>query len=150
MSDTIYPYPHYALTNLGKIARMKKDYSTALSYLKQSIKIKGTFCETYKERAILYDEQALYDKAAQEYEKALNFCPFHVEALYRGATRMFTVRKEKKGLLYLRRCLEVQENNRYAIDIPFLSDCVSLAAKVGIKQSVDPKDVNKKREIKGN
>jgi type IV pilus assembly protein PilF len=132
LEDPLYPYPHYAHTNLGIVRKLQKRYDEAEKHLNNALRLKGTHCEAYKELGVLYDEQSLHQKAAENYAKTLKFCPYHVEALYRGAVKAFTLKNESLGENYLKKCLEVDYSNIRRVQIPFLEDCVTLAENIGV------------------
>ncbi|HDT11607.1 MAG TPA: tetratricopeptide repeat protein [bacterium] len=150
--DPLYPYPHYVQANLGIVKRLQKKYDEAEKHLLNSIRLKGTHCEAYKELAILYDEQSLHEKAAKNYDSTIKFCPYHVEALYRGAVKAYMLKKESVGEKYLKRCLEVDFTNVKRIQIPFLDDCVDLANQVGVTYSPEKEGSRggEKRQIDAN
>lgn len=148
-SDALYPFPHYVETNIGTVHRLLKQYDLAEKHLNAAIKMKGTHCESYKELGIMYDEQGLHEKAAENYKKTVSYCPYYVEALYRGALKMYMLKKEKTGEEYLLRCLDVNEKNIKEVTIPFLKDCVELAAKLGVTSDIQKFDKSKK-EIDSN
>ena len=95
----------------------------------------------------MYDEQNLHELAAENYKKALEYFPFDVEALYRGALKMYMLKKEDLGQTYLRRCLEVQAINTKEVAIPFLSECVDLAKQLGITTDIERRKPEKKQQI---
>ncbi len=130
--DPMYPYPHYIQTNFGIIMRLQKRYEEAEKYFNNALRLKGTHCEAYKELGILYDEQNLHEKAARNYDSAIKFCPYLVEALYRGAVKAYILKRESVGELYLQRCLEIDFKNIRRVQIPFLDDCIALARQAGI------------------
>ncbi len=152
IEDPLYPYPHFAHTNLGIVRRMEKRFEDAKRHLNDALRVKGTHCEAYKELGIIYDEQSLFDKAFLNYQKAIQFCPYHVEALYRGAVRAYTLKKESVGAMYLERCLEVDFSNIRRVQIPFLEDCVNLAKSIGVEfvpKTTSPRE-GPKRQIDAN
>jgi len=132
LNDPMYPYPHYVQTNIGIVKRLQKRYDEAERYFNNALRIKGTHCEGFKELAILYDEQSLHEKAAINYDKAVQFCPYHVEALYRGAVKAYILKRDSVGEMYLSRCLEVDQSNIRRVHIFFLDDCVALANQTGV------------------
>ena len=85
-------------------------------------------------------------KAAENYKKAVKFCPYNVEALYRGATRFLLLNNIETGKKMLEMCVYINQNNINEIEIPYLKDCISLAKKYGIKE-IDGKKV--KKQING-
>ena len=144
-SDALYPFPHYVETNIGIVHRLQKQYDIAEKHFNSAIKMKGTYCEPYKEIGIMYDEQALHEKAADNYKKAVAFCPYYVEALYRGALKMYMLKNEKIGEEYLLRCLDVDAKNIKEVTIPFLKDCVELAQKLGVSSEINRSDKGRKQ-----
>ncbi len=135
IADQLYPYPHFAETNLGKTFRLEKNYAEAEKHLRRAIQIKGTHCDAYKELAILYDEQGNDEEAAKHYIKTIEFCPRYVEALYRGAVKLLVLKDAKAqetGTAWLRTCLEIERENLQAIEIPFLPECANLARQYGV------------------
>jgi len=147
LADTMYPRPHYAETNIGIVYRMQKRYDLAKQHFDAAIKMRGTHSEAYKQIALMYDEQNLHELAAENYKKALEYFPFDVEALYRGALKMYMLKKEDLGQTYLRRCLEVQAINTKEVAIPFLSECVDLAKQLGITTDIERRKPEKKQQI---
>ena len=147
LADTMYPRPHYAETNIGIVYRMQKRYDLAKQHFDAAIKMRGTHSEAYKQIALMYDEQNLHELAAENYKKALEYFPFDVEALYRGALKMYMLKKEDLGQTYLRRCLEVQAINTKEVAIPFLSECVNLAKQLGITTDIERRKPEKKQQI---
>jgi type IV pilus assembly protein PilF len=143
-SDALYPFPHYIETNIGIIHRLKNQYDLAEKHFNAAIKMKGTYCEPYKELGIMYDEQGLHEKAGNNYKKAIVFCPYYVEALYRGALKMYMLKQEKTGKEYLLRCLDVDAKNIKEVTIPFLKDCIDLAAKLGVTSDMQRSKSNNK------
>lgn len=131
-NDPLYPFPHFVETNIGQVYRLKAQYDLAEQKFNAAIKMKGTHCEAYKELAVMYDIQGLHEKAGENYNKCIEYCPYHVEALYRGAVKMYMFKNDKLGEKYLQRCLEVQAKNVSQVSIPFLKDCTDLAKKMGI------------------
>ena len=147
LADTMYPRPHYAETNIGIVYRMQKRYDLAKQHFDAAIKMRGTHSEAYKQIALMYDEQNMHELAAENYKKALEYFPFDVEALYRGALKMYMLKKEELGQTYLRRCLEVQAINTKEVAIPFLSECVDLAKQLGITTDIERRKPEKKQQI---
>ena len=147
LADTMYPRPHYAETNIGIVYRMQKRYDLAKQHFDAAIKMRGTHSEAYKQIALMYDEQNMHELAAENYKKALEYFPFDVEALYRGALKMYMLKKEDLGQTYLRRCLEVQAINTKEVAIPFLSECVDLAKQLGITTDIERRKPEKKQQI---
>ncbi len=147
LADTMYPRPHYAETNIGIVYRMQKRYDLAKQHFDAAIKMRGTHSEAYKQIALMYDEQNLHELAAENYKKALEYFPFDVEALYRGALKMYMLKKEDLGQTYLRRCLEVQAINTKEVAIPFLNECVDLAKQLGITTDIERRKPEKKQQI---
>lgn len=136
LGDTMYPYPYYVETSIGKLYRLQKNYETAKQHLNTAIKMRGTYCEAYKQMGLVYDEQNIHELAAENYKKNIDCNSADVEVLYRGALKMFMLKKEKEGQKYLRRCLEIQAMNTKEIATPFLSECVELAQKLGVTTDV--------------
>lgn len=145
-SDPLYPFPHYVETNIGIVYRLQKKYDLAEKHQNSALKMKGTHCEAYKELGIIYDEQGLHDKAANNFKKTLDYCPYYVEALYRGSLKMYMIKKEETGAAYLQRCLEIESKNIKEVTIPFLKDCIELAQKLGISSDIE-KSGKKKQQI---
>jgi len=138
LADQLYPYPHFAETNLGKAFRLEKNYDAAEKHLRKAIQIKGNHCDAYKELALLYDEQGNNDEATKYYRKTIEFCPRYVEALYRGAVKLLVLKDPKAqetGVAWLRTCLEMDKANRDAVEIPFLAECANLAKQYGVTLS---------------
>ena len=54
-SDALYPFPHYVETNIGIVHRLQKQYDIAEKHFNAAIKMKGTYCEPYKEFGIMND-----------------------------------------------------------------------------------------------
>lgn len=131
-NDPLYPFPHFVETNIGQVYRLKAQYDLAEKRFNAAIKMKGTHCEAYKELAVMYDIQGLHEKAGENYNKCLEYCPYHVESLYRGAVKMYMLKNDKTGEKYLQRCIEVQAKNLSEVTIPFLKDCTELAKKMGV------------------
>ena len=147
LADTMYPRPHYAETNIGIVYRKQKQYDLAKQHFDAAIKMRGTHSEAYKQLALMYDEQNLHKLAAENYQKALEYFPFDVEALYRGALKMYMLKDEELGQKYLRRCLEVQAINTKEVSIPFLNECVELAKQLGVTTNIERKKPEKKQQI---
>lgn len=142
IADQLYPYPHFAETNLGRALRMEKNYAEAEQHLQKAIRLKGTHCDAYKELAILYDEQAMNEKAVANYKKTIQYCPNHIEALYRGAVKLIVLKDIALGTAWLKTCLEMERENITSIDIPFLRECANLARQYGVtlqKETGDPR-----------
>lgn len=132
LADQLYPYPHFAETNLGKAFRLEKNYEESEKHLRKALQIKGSHCDAYKELALLYDEAAKY------YRKTIEFCPRYVEALYRGAVKLLVSKDPKAqetGTAWLRTCLEMERQNVEAVEIPFLAECANLAKQYGVTLS---------------
>jgi len=132
LADQIYPYPHYAETNLGRAFRLEKNFSEAEKHLEKAIRIKGTHCDAYKELALMYDEQGEHPKSVENFKKTIQYCPRHVEALYRGAVKLLVMKDVEIGSAWLRTCLEIERDNTTQIDIPFLRECANLARQYGV------------------
>jgi len=148
IADPIYPYPHYAETNLGIVARLEKNYEKAEFHLKKSIKIKSNYCTAYKELALCYDELGKNSEAAERYSQAVKLCPSYVEALYRGAIKHFVLKDDSKGKRFLKKCLEVEANNITSASIPFLRECVTLSKHYDITY-VPADQLKDKKQIEG-
>ncbi|MGI6394861.1 MAG: tetratricopeptide repeat protein [bacterium] len=144
-SDALYPFPHYVATNVGIVYRLQKQYEMAEKYFNTAIKMKGTYCEPYKELGVMYDEQGLHEKAAENYKKAISFCPYYVEVLYRGALKLYMLKQEKTGENYLLRCLDVDAKNIKEVIIPYLKECLELAEKVGVTSETQRSRRNKQQ-----
>lgn len=147
LADTMYPRPHYAETNIGIVYRMQKRYDLAKQHFDAAIKMRGTHSEAYKQLGIMYDEQNLNELAAANYKKALEYFPFDVEALYRGALKMYMLKNEELGQTYLRRCLDIQAINTKEVSIPFLSECIDLAKELGVTNEIERRKPEKKQQI---
>ena len=147
LADTMYPYPHYAETNIGIVYRKQKRYDQAKQHFEAALKMRGTHSEAYKQLALMYDEQNLHEFAAENYKKALEYFPFDVEALYKGALKMYLLKNEELGQTYLRRCLEVQAVNTKEVAMPFLTECVELAKELGVTTNIERKKPEKKQQI---
>ncbi|HOW51295.1 MAG TPA: tetratricopeptide repeat protein [bacterium] len=132
LADQIYPYPHYAETNLGRASRLEKNYLEAEKHLLRALQIKGTHCDAYKELALMFDEQGLHDKSIENFKKTVEYCPRHVEALYRGAVKLLVLKDQATGTAWLRTCLEIERDNVTQIEIPFLRECTNLARQYGV------------------
>lgn len=145
-ADMMYPHPHYAETNIGIVYRKQKRYDLAKQHFEAAIKMRGTFHDAYKQLGIMYDEQNLNELAAENYKKAIEYFPFDVEALYRGALKMYMLKNEELGQKYLRNCLEVQAINVNEVSMPFLSECVDLANKLGVTTELQ-RSPKKKQQI---
>lgn len=147
LADTMYPRPHYAETNIGIVYRKQKQYDLAKQHFDAAIKMRGTHSEAYKQLGLMYDEQNLHKLAAENYKKALEYFPFDVEALYRGALKMYMLKDEELGQTYLRRCLDVQAMNTKEVAIPFLSECVDLAKELGVTNEIERRKPEKRQQI---
>ena len=147
LADTMYPYPHYAETNIGIVYRKQKRYDLAKQHLDAALKMRGTHSEAYKQLGLMYDEQNLHELAAENYKKSLEYFPFDVEALYRGALKMYMLKNEELGKTYLRRCLDVQAVNTKEVAMPFLAECVDLAKKLGVTNEIERRKPEKKQQI---
>lgn len=145
LSDQLYPFPNYIETNLGIISRMEKDYTEAHKHFQKAIKIKGAYCETFKQIALTYDEQGENALAIENYKKTIQLCS-DVEALYKGAVKMFIMKDNENGKQFLQKCIEIDAKNTAGLDIPFLKDCVTLATNMGIEnpynKSTDKKQID--------
>ncbi|MBR4490560.1 tetratricopeptide repeat protein, partial [bacterium] len=147
LADTMYPRPHYAETNIGIVYRKQKRYDLAKQHFDAAIKMRGTHSEAYKQLGLMYDEQNLHELAAENYKKALEYFPFDIEALYRGALKMYMMKNEELGQTYLRRCLDVQAMNTKEVAMPFLTECVELAKQLGVTNEIERKKPEKKQQI---
>ena len=147
LADAIYPRPHYAETNIGIVYRMQKRYDLAKQHFEAALKMRGTHAEAYKQLGLMYDEQNLHELAAENYKKALEYFPFDVEVLYRGALKMYMLKNEELGQKYLRNCLEVKAINTQEVAIPFLNECIDLANKLGVTTDIERKKPEKKQQI---
>ena len=147
LADTMYPRPHYAETNIGIVYRLQKRYDLAKQHFDAAIKMRGTHSEAYKQLGIMYDEQNLNELAAENYKKSLELFPFDVEALYRGALKMYMLKNEKLGEKYLRSCLDIQAINTTEVTIPFLQECLDLAKKLGVTNDGERRKPEKKQQI---
>jgi len=136
-SNPIYPFPHYVETNIGIVYRLQKRHDLAEKAFNSALKMKGTHCEAYKELGLLYDEMGMHKNATENYQSCIKFCPYHIEALYLGAVKMFKEGNQKQGEIYLQRCLETDSKNIKEVQIPFLDECTALAKKMGIKTKLD-------------
>ncbi len=132
LADQIYPYPHYAETNLGRAFRLEKNYAEAQKHLDKALKLKGTHCDAYKELALMYDERGEHEKSVENFRKTVQYCPRHVEALYRGAVKLLVLKDTDTGTAWLRSCLELERANTASIEIPFLRECANLARQYGV------------------
>ena len=146
LADTMYPFPHYVETSIGKVYRLQKNYETAKQHLNAALKMRGTYCEVYKQFGLVYDEQNIHELAAENYKKNIECNSADVEVLYRGALKMFMLNKEELGQSYLRRCLEIQAMNTKEIATPFLQECVELAQKLGVTTELQ-RSSKKKQQI---
>ena len=146
LANTMYPFPHYVETSIGKVYRLQKNYETAKQHLNTALKMRGTYCEAYKQMGLVYDEQNIHELAAENYKKNIDCNSADVEVLYRGALKMFMLKKEEEGQKYLRRCLEIQAMNTKEISTPFLPECVELAQKLGVTTEVQ-RSPKKKQQI---
>ena len=147
LADTMYPRPHYAETNIGIVYRMQKRYDLAKQHFDAAIKMRGTHSEAYKQLGLMYDEQNLHELAAENYKKALEYFPYDIEALYRGALKMYMLKNEELGNTYLRRCLDVQAMNTKEVAMPYLTECVELAKELGVTNDIKRKKPEKKQQI---
>ena len=147
LADTMYPRPHYAETNIGIVYRMQKRYDLAKQHFDAAIKMRGTHSEAYKQLGLMYDEQNLHELAAENYKKALEYFPYDIEALYRGALKMYMLKNEELGNTYLRRCLDVQAMNTKEVAMPYLTECVELAKELGVTNDIERKKPEKKQQI---
>lgn len=136
-SNPIYPFPHYVETNIGIVYRLQKKHDLAEKAFKGALKMKGTHCEAFKELGLLYDEMGMHKDATESYQSCIKFCPYHIEALYLGAVKMFKEGDHAQGEIYLQRCLETESKNIKEVQIPFLNECTALAEKMGIKTDLD-------------
>ncbi len=132
LADQIYPYPHFAETNLGRSFRLEKNFVEAKQHLEKAIQLKGTHCDAYKELALMYDEQGEHEKSVENFKKTIQYCPRHVEALYRGAVKLLVLKDTVTGTAWLRSCLELERANTASIEIPFLKECANLARQYGV------------------
>ena len=146
LADTMYPFPHYVETSIGKVYRLQKNYETAKQHLDAALKMRGTYCEVYKQLGLVYDEQNLHKQAAENYKKNIECNSADVEVLYRGALKMFMLKNEELGQSYLRRCLEIQAMNTKEISTPYLPECVELALKLGVTTEIQ-RATKKKQQI---
>jgi len=147
LSDPIYPFPHYAETNLGVIARLEKNYAEAEKRFIKSLKLDGKFCTAYKELGVLYEEQGDLNKSTESFVKAADLCPAYVEVLYRAALKLISSKQEAKGKGYLAKCIDIDSNNINSFDIPFLRECLKLAADYDVK--AENSDQKSKKEVEG-
>ena len=147
LADTMYPRPHYAETNIGIVYRMQKQYDLAKQHFDAAIKMRGTHSEAYKQLGLMYDEQNLHELAAENYKKAREYFPYDIEALYRGALKMYMLKNEELGNTYLRRCLDVQAMNTKEVAMPYLTECVELAKELGVTNDIERKKPEKKQQI---
>lgn len=136
-SNPMYPFPHYVETNIGIVYRLQKKHDKAEAAFKSAIKMKGTHCEAYKELGLLFDDMGMHKNATESYVSCIKYCPYHIEALYRGAVKMLSEGKTQNGTFYLQRCLEIEQKNVKEVQIPFLNECTSLARKVGVSLNLD-------------
>lgn len=146
LADTMYPYPHYVETSIGKLYRLQRNYETAKQHLNAALKMRGTYCEVYKQFGLVYDEQNLNELAADNYKKNIECNSADVEVLYRGALKMLMLKNEELAQSYLRRCLEIQAMNTKEISTPFLPECVELAQKLGVTTDIQ-RATKKKQQI---
>lgn len=146
LSDTMYPYPDYVETSIGRTYRLQKRYDLAKQHLGTALKMRGTYCEAYKQLGLVYDEQNIHELAAENYKKNIDCNSADVEVLYRGALKMFMLKREDEGQRYLRRCLEIQAMNTKEISTPFLPECVELANKLGVTTDLQ-RSPKKKQQI---
>jgi Tfp pilus assembly protein PilF len=146
-SDPLYPFPQYAEINLGIISRKEKDYVTAEKHFKKALTLDKKNCNALKEHAILEEELGNYEKAIGDYKLSIQFCPNFIESIYRIAVRHLALKQEKEGKEYLSTCMMLREKNQDATDVPFLSECVSLAKSFDIHNRVNAPD--QKKEIEG-
>ena len=146
LADTMYPYPHYVETSIGKLYRLQRNYETAKQHLNAALKMRGTYCEVYKQFGLVYDEQNLNELAAENYKKNIECNSADVEVLYRGALKMLMLKNEELAQSYLRRCLEIQAMNTKEISTPFLPECVELAQKLGVTTDIQ-RATKKKQQI---
>ncbi|MBP5406886.1 tetratricopeptide repeat protein [bacterium] len=146
LDDTMYPYPYYVETSIGRIYRLQKRYDLAKQHLNTALKMRGTYCEAYKQMGLVYDEQNIHELAAENYKKNIDCNSADVEVLYRGALKMIMLQREEEWQKYLRRCLEIQAMNTKEISMPFLAECVELAQKYGVSGDVQ-RSPRKKQQI---
>jgi|GEM_PF-807576 len=145
-SNPIYPFPHYVETNIGIVYRLQKKHDLAEKAFKSALKMKGTHCEAFKELGLLYDEMGMHKNATESYQTCIKFCPYHIEALYRGAVKMYKEGNQKQGEIYLQKCLETESKNVKEVQIPFLNECTALAKKMGVRTKRDKFGEPKKKK----
>jgi len=146
LSDTMYPYPHYVETSIGKVYRLQKNYELAKQHLNTALKMRGTYCEAHKQMGLVYDEQNIHELAAEYYKKNIECNSADVEVLYRGALKMIMMKRDDEWQKYLLRCLEIQAMNTKEISTPFLAECVELAQKMGVTTEIQ-RAPKKKQQI---
>ncbi len=147
LADTMYPRPHYVETNIGIVYRKQKRYDLAKQHFEAAIKMRGTFYDPYKQLGLMYDEQDMHELAAENYKKAIEYFPYELETLYKGALKMYLLKNEELGQKYLRNCLEVQAMNVKEVSMPFLAECVGLAKKFGVTTDIERRRPEKKQQI---
>lgn len=146
LEDTMYPYPDYVETSIGRVYRLQKRYELAKQHLNAALKMRGTYCEAYKQLGLVYDEQNIHELAAENYKKNIDCNSADVEVMYRGALKMYMLKREAEGQRYLRLCLEIQAENTKEISTPFLAECVELAQKLGVTSETQ-RTPKKKQQI---
>ncbi len=137
LSDQIYPYPHYALTNLGIISVREGKDQDAERYFSRALRLKPDYCTALKEMGLLSDKRQDRKMALSYYEDAVRYCPDYVEALYLAATRLISEGREEAGKRHLQTCLNIEHLNIHASNIPYIRQCTSLAKSMGLKLKVE-------------
>ena len=53
LEDTMYPFPDYVETSIGRLHRLQKHYDLAKQHLNAALKMRGTYCEAYKQLGLV-------------------------------------------------------------------------------------------------
>ena len=98
----IYPSKHFAYVKLAKLYDNNGDPSTAIETLSNALTKVDYKAEVYAERARIYEKQALFGEAVQDYDAAILNNPFPKIAILNKAkllARHFDQKKEAARIL---------------------------------------------------
>ena len=115
-SDLTYPYPEKPLLNLGMAYFAIGNLSAATDSLKKSIQYQRDNCLAQSFLGRVFYEQKIFDKAAEQLDKAAGFClkSQYDEPNYYGALSYYQVGQKSKAEARLQEIINLYPNGKYS------------------------------------